>query len=160
MTDAAEQDERLQPESAEVKIVPHSDVSDGTGLVVQIRVVLDGSYRAAQKVFAKSIQEYGEKLASESARQEATGRAPGAQTVEITESAVIRAQEALDQQVAERSRPSNKIEAVSLAGAPIFSGATGVMGSYLTNALNWTVFSLLAMIAASCILYLLKRRLL
>ncbi len=118
MADAAEQDERLLHEDTEVQIVPHSDVPDGTGVVVQVRVVLDGSSRPAQRIFAKSVQEYGEKLASESARQEATGRAPGAQTVEITESAVFRAQEALDRQVVEKNIPSNKLDPPAGAAQP------------------------------------------
>jgi Flp pilus assembly protein TadB len=135
-------------------------VPNGIGLLIHVRAVLDGSSRQAQELYAKFIQEYGEQLASESARQEASARAPGAKTTEITESVVIRARESLDEQTARRQRPANLWEAAALAGMPMFSGAAGVMGNNLHSALQWVTFVLLAFGAVVCILYLLKRRLL
>jgi hypothetical protein len=143
-----------------IPIVPHADVPDGAGLLVHVRAVLDGSSVQAQALYAKFIQEYAERLASESARQEASARAPGAKTTEITESVVIRARESLDQQTAERQRPANLWEAAALAGMPMLSGAAGVIGNNLHSPWQWTLFALSALGAVICILYLLKRRLL
>jgi hypothetical protein len=79
-----------------------ADVPDGIGLLIHVRATLDGSSRPAQELYAKFVQGYAEQLASESARQEASARAPGARTTEITESVVIRARESLDQETAKR----------------------------------------------------------
>ena len=133
---------------------------DGTGLLVHVRAVLDGSSPSAQRLYAKFVQEYAEQLASESARQEASARAPGARTTEITESVVIRAQESIELQTAKRQRPGNLWEAAALAGTPILSGAAGVMGNNLHSIWQWIVFAVCAFGAVICILYLLKRRLL
>lgn len=133
---------------------------DGTGLLIYVRANLDGSSVPAQQLYAKLVQEYAEKLSDEGARQEASSRAPGAKTAEITESVVIRARESLDQQTAKRQRPTSLWEAAALAGVPILSGAAGVTGSYLHSPLQWTLFALSALGAVISILYLLKRRLL
>jgi hypothetical protein len=129
-------------------------------LLIHVRAILDGSSKSAQELYAKYIQEYAEQLASESARQEASARAPGARTAEITESAVIRARESLYLQIAKWQRPANLWEAAALAGMPILSGTAGVMGNYLHSPLQSAVFALAALGAVICILYLLKRRLL
>lgn len=160
MGDAAEQDVRPLHEDSQARVVPRSGIADGTGLVIEVRVALDGSSHPAQRVFGKNIQEYAERLATESTRQEFNGRAPGANSVEITESAVIRAEESLEQQAAKRNRTGSKLESAALAGSPIFSCATGVAGSYLTNTLNWATFGTLAIISISCVFYLLRRNLL
>lgn len=141
-------------------IAPHADVPDGTGLLIHVRVTLDGSSAPAQGLFAKFVQEYAEQLANESARQEASLRAPGAKTTETTESVVIRARESIDQETAKRQRPASLWEAAALAGMPMLSGTAGVMGSNLHSFLQWTVFALAVLGAVTCILYLLKRRLL
>jgi Flp pilus assembly protein TadB len=141
-------------------IVPYAGVPDGIGLLVHIRATLDGSSKSAQDLYAKFVQEYAEQLASESARQEASARAPGAKTTEITESVVIRARESLDQQAARQQRPASFWEAAALAGTPILSGAAGVMGNNLHSSLQWATFALSSVGAVVCILYLLKRRLL
>lgn len=133
---------------------------DGTGLLIHVRAALDGSSISAQHLYARVIQEYAEQLASESARQEVSARAPGARTTEITESVIIRARESLDQQTAKRQRPASLWEAAALAGMPMLSGTAGVMGNNLHSSLQWTVFTLSALGAVICILYLLKRRLL
>jgi hypothetical protein len=143
-------------------------VPDGTGLLIHIRAVLDGSYTPAQELYATYVQEYAEQLASESARQEASARELGAKAIEITESAVIRARESLNKRTAEQQLAAQPIkrqplgiwEAAALAGAPMFSAATGVTGSYLHSLLQWVLFSLSALAGVICILYLLKRRLL
>jgi hypothetical protein len=44
--------------------------------------------------------------------------------------------------------------------AAMFSGAAGVMGSYLHSPWQVMLFVLIALVAIVCILYLLKRRLL
>lgn len=148
----------LPPEGT--PLVPYSVVPKGTGLLIYVRAILDGSSKPAQELYAKFIQEYAEQLASESARQEASARAPGARNAEITESAVIRARESLYQQIAKRQRPASLWEAAALAGMPILSSAAGVMGNYLHSPLQSAVFALAALGAVICILYLLKRRLL
>ncbi|MFE7870191.1 hypothetical protein ACFUYE_07590 [Micromonospora humida] len=119
--------------------------------------MLDGAYNPAQLAFAKAVQAYAEKLAIESANQEASERAPGASNTEITESAVIRAREAFDKKVALQVRRRNPLDPYALAGSPIFSGATGVMGSYLHSPAQVASFLALAICAATCILYLAKR---
>jgi hypothetical protein len=157
-------------------IVPYTDLPEDVGLLVHVHVALDGSSDVAQRVYAKFVQGYAERLANESARQEASARAAGASSVEITESSIIRASESLEEQVpkrieeqlgkrieqqlARRQRPANLREAAALAGTPIFSGAAGVMGSYLHSPWQVTLFVLIALVAIVCILYLLKRRLL
>jgi hypothetical protein len=141
-------------------IAPHTEVPDGAGLLIYVRAVLDGSSTSAQRLYGRFVQEYAEQLGSESARQEASARAPGARTTEITESIVIRARESLEQRAAERQRPDNLREAAALAGTPILSGSAGVMGNNLHSPLQWTAFTLCALGAVICILYLLKRRLL
>jgi hypothetical protein len=158
-----------------VPIVPHTDLPEDTGLLVHVHAALDGSSPAAQKLYAKLIQSYAERLANESARQEASARVPGAKTVEITESIVIRASESFEEQVPERIEEQltkrieeqlskrhklNLPEAAALAGTPILSGASAVMGSYLHSPWQDTAFALIALGAIVCILYLLKRRLL
>jgi hypothetical protein len=129
-------------------------------MLIHVRVGLEGSSKAAQELFGKLIQEYAENLASESARQEASERAPGAKTTEITESVVIRASDSIKQETAKRQRPANAREAFALAGTPIFSGTAGIIGGNLHGAFQWGTFSVSAFCAVVCILYLLKRRLL
>ena len=161
MAEGADSAGQLLRQNHEARIITGSDGLDGTGLlVVKIQTNLDGSYLPAQEVFAQAVQSYADKLASESARQEATGRATGAKHPEITASAVIRAQETLDRKSVEQKRPANARESFALAGTPILSGATGVMGSYLDSPAQWASFAVLATGATSCILYLLRRRLL
>lgn len=142
-------------------VTPHSEVPEGAGLSIHVRVLLDGSSEPAQKAYAKAVQAYAEKLASESARQEASARAPGATTCEITESAVIRAAESLDRESAKRQRPANFGEAATLAGLPMFSAATGIMGgSYLHSVGQVAIFLALSAVTVLCVLYQLRRRLL
>jgi hypothetical protein len=152
-------------------IIPHSNLPDGVGFLIQIRAALDGSYPPARNLFARTVQDYAEKLDSESARQEVSARAPGALTREITETAVIRARDSLEQepvtrmlasleQDGARRQPASLWESAALAGSPMFAGAAGVIGAYLHSPLQWAAFSLCALGGVICILYLLKRRLL
>jgi len=141
-------------------IAPHSEVPDGTGLTIEVRVELDGSYEPARKAFAKHVQEYAERLAAESARQEISERALGARTCEITESAVLRAAESLERATAKRQRPENWLEASTLIGLPVFSAATPIMGGYLHSKLQWYALIGLSALMLFCILYQGKRRLL
>jgi hypothetical protein len=159
MTDGADTQGMLR-QNQEVRVVPRSEVPDGTGLVVQVRVLLDNSYRPAQQAFARFVQNYAERLARETSYQEISERPSGATTAEITESAVVRAQESLERKIAQERRPADARDAFALAGVPIFSGAAGVAGSYLHSRPQWIAFLALAIVAASCVLYLLKRRLL
>ncbi len=150
----------LPPGQNLIPIIPYNDVPDGAGLLIHVRATLDGSSGSAQALYAKFVQEYAERLSGESARQEASARAPSAKAIEITESVVIRARESLDQQTAKRQRPANLWEAAALAGMPMLSSTAGVMGNYLHSPLQWAIFVLSACGAVICILYLLKRRLL
>ncbi|MEU6788073.1 hypothetical protein ABZ912_53535 [Nonomuraea angiospora] len=143
--------------SQETIAIPPTRTPDGAGIVVPVRTILDGAYEPAQLAFARAIQSYADKLAIESANQEASERAPGANSTEITESAVIRAQEALDKQVALKVRKRSPLDPYALAGSPIFAGATGVMGSYLHSLLQVIAFIILAVLAIACILHLAVR---
>jgi hypothetical protein len=80
--------------------IPPSGIPDHVGIVVLTRTNLDGAYEPAQLAFARAVLSYADRLAIESANQEASERAPGASSKEITESAVIRARDALDRKVA------------------------------------------------------------
>ncbi|GGM43886.1 hypothetical protein GCM10007977_051840 [Dactylosporangium sucinum] len=139
-------------------VIPASGVPEGVGVVVPTRTLLDGAYEPAKLAFGRAVQAYADKLAIESANQEASERAPGANSTEITESAVIRAQEALDKKVALQVRKRSPLEPYALAGSPIFAGATGVMGSFLHSLVQVIAFSILAVIAIACILHLAVRR--
>jgi hypothetical protein len=48
----------------------------------------------------------------------------------------------------------------ALVGVPVFSGATGVIGSYLNSALQWGAFCATVFLAVLCIAYLARRRML
>jgi hypothetical protein len=85
-------------------LAPRADASDNTCYVVQVRVALDGFYEPARKAYSRLIQEYAESLENESARQEASARAPGVKAQEITENTVIRANESLTQEAINRAR--------------------------------------------------------
>jgi hypothetical protein len=122
--------------------------------VVPTRVLLDGAYAPAQLAFARAVQSYADKLANESDNQAGSERAPGVTSTEITESAVIRAQESLDKKVALQVRKRSPLEPYALTGSPIFSGATVVMGSYLNSTIQVVTFIALALCAAACILHL------
>ncbi len=141
-------------------LIPNADIPDGVGLLIHIRANLDGSSDDAKILYAKFIQEYADLLASESSRQEASARAPGARAIEITESTVIRARESLNQEIGRRRRPTNWREATALVGVPILSGTAAVMGSNLHGVWQWAVFAVVSAGAVACLLYLLKRRLL
>jgi hypothetical protein len=138
--------------------MPHTEVPVGVGVSITVRVLLDGSSEPAQRAFGKEVQAYAEKLASESARQEASARATGAMTCEITESAVIRAAESLQQQTA-KERPPRFREAAAVAGKSMCTAAMGTMGNFLHSAAQVSVFAGLSIVAAICILQPLKRRL-
>ncbi|MEU7917842.1 hypothetical protein [Micromonospora zamorensis] len=126
--------------------------------MVMTRANLDGAYEPAQLAFARAVQGYADKLAIESANQEASERAPGVSGKEVTESAVIRAREALDKKVALQVRRRSPLDPYALAGSPIFAGATGVMGSYLHSLEQVIAFSVLTVLAIACILHLAIRR--
>jgi hypothetical protein len=101
-------------------------------IVVPTRTHLDGAYEPAQLAFAHAVQAYAERLAIESANQEVSERAPGVNSKEITESAVIRAKDALDKKVALQVRRRSPLEPYALAGSPIFAGATASWAAIFT----------------------------
>jgi hypothetical protein len=144
--------------SEETIVIPSSGIPDHTGIVVPTRANLDGAYEPAQLAFAGAVQNYAERLAIESANQEISERAPGVNSKEITESAVIRAKVALDKKVALQLRKRSRLEPYALAGSPIFAGATAVMGTYLHSLFQVFVFIVLAVLAIACILHLSVRR--
>lgn len=138
-----------------------------SAFLVELSVELQGASGLARKEFERAIKDYAHKLSNESALEELSSREPGVMVAEITASSLIRAEKNLLRKIADDSggagrRVVGKLEGSALAGVPIFSSATGVMGSYLSSGgwLQWSVFSLLAMSAAVCIAYLAKRRLL
>lgn len=137
--------------------VPSTALPTGSGIVVPVRVILDGTYTPADLAFAKAVQNYADRLATESANQAESEKAPGATNVEVTESSVIRAQESLDKKVALQVNARSRWIPYALAGSPIFSGATGVMGSFLHSPLQIAAFVVTAGIAALCIIFLAKK---
>ena len=144
--------------SGETIVIPSSGIPDHSGIMVAARANLDGAYEPAQLAFAHAVQTYAERLAIESANQEISERAPGVNSKEITESAVIRAKDALDKKVALQIRKRSPLEPYALAGSPIFAGAAGIMGTYLHSLLQVVVFFVLAVLAIACILHLSVRR--
>lgn len=144
--------------SGEMIAIPPTALPEHVGVVVPTRTNLDGAYEPAQLAFARAVQAYADKLAIESANQEASERAPGVNSKEITESAVMRAREALDKKVALEVRKRSPLDPYALAGSPIFAGATGVMGSFLHSLAQVLAFSVLAVLAIACILHLATRR--
>jgi hypothetical protein len=145
--------------SKETIAIPPSNVTDHNGIVVLTRTNLDGASKAAQLKFANAIQNYAERMAIESINQEISQRAPGADSAEITESAVIRAKDALDKRVASQlQKKPSRLEPWTLAGASIFTGAAGIMGTYLHSLPQVFAFSVLIVLAIACILHQSTRR--
>lgn len=135
--------------------------------LVNISVELQGASEFARKEFERAIKDYANRLSNESALEELSTREPGVGFAEITASSLIRAEKNLSRKIANGAggdgrRRVGKLEVAALAGLPIFSSATGVVGSYLgaTNFWQWVAFGVLASLAISCVLYLAKRRLL
>lgn len=131
-----------------------------SAVVIRLSVSLDGASQVAKHKFAESIQNYADRLAQESGRQEISNRAPGATVPEITASSVIKACEVLDTPPSDRRSTLTILESFGLAGAPIFSGAVGAMAGYLNSLLQWTVFLACVALSVFCVLYSLRRRLL
>lgn len=138
----------------EIAVTPQAGPVVSKGLVVPVRVLLDGASLPAQHAFARAVQRYADRLAQESGNQEASNRAPGAATVEIIETSVIRAQEALDKRIALEKSRTHPLDGFALAGAPIFSGAAGVLGSYLHGPILWIAFVVTALLACASVIRL------
>jgi hypothetical protein len=77
---------------------------------------------------------------------------------EVTANSVFRAKDALNR-YGQRAKPSGS-EVCAWAGVPIFSGAAGVIGSYLNSALQWGAFCGAVFLAVVCIAFLARRRML
>jgi hypothetical protein len=127
-------------------------------MLINSEVVLHGATEVARAQFEEAVQDYAERLADESEKQEISSRPPGTRFSEVSANSVARAKAVIDR-YGQRAKPT-PLEVAALAGLPILSGATGVMGSYLTNTLNWAIFSLLGSLAISCVAILATRRLL
>ena len=125
---------------------------------VIVEVTLPGATVAAQSQLSKAIQDYADRLARESETQEISNRPPGVHYAEVTVNSVARAKTVLDR-YGQRAKASGG-DVAALMGVPIFSGATGVMGSYLHSAWQWSVFSASAFFTVVCLAYLARRRML
>jgi hypothetical protein len=125
---------------------------------VSIEVRLQGATEGARVEFAKALQIYAELLAAESQTQEISNRPPGVMFPEVTANSVVRAKTAFDR-YGQRGKPARS-ESATLVGLPVFSGATGVLGSYLNSPLQWTAFSASTFLAVVCVIYLAARRML
>jgi hypothetical protein len=143
--------------TGETVVAALSPLPPGSGLVISVRVLLDGASTPAQRAFGRAIQRYADRLAQESGNQEASSRAPGATAIEIIETSVIRAQEALEKRIALEKNRVGPLDAVALAGVPIFSGAAGVIGSYLHGPLSWTAFAATALLACVSVIHLTRK---
>jgi hypothetical protein len=123
---------------------------------VHVQVDLHGATPAARNEFSTAVQSYADWLAGESQKQELSLRSPGGQNLEVTATAVLRAKRAMSR-FGERAKPG-VLENISLIGSPVFSGATGVMGSFLHSTTQVVIFVLLAIAALLSIAYLVVRR--
>ncbi|WP_327038279.1 hypothetical protein [Micromonospora maris] len=146
--------------AADVPAPPAVEAVSGSEFVVRVSVRLDGASQMAQRAFATSVQAYAIRLMQESERHEISNRAPGADVPEVTASSVIQAREILEKPPSDRRNSLTHLESFSLAGVPIFSGATGAMASYLNSPLQWLIFIGCALVALFCVFYSLRRRLL
>lgn len=138
-----------------------------SAFLVEVSVELQGTSGLARKEFERAIKDYAHKLSIESALEELSNRDPGVEVAEITASSLRRAEKNLLRKIADDvgsngRRTVGKLEVAALAGVPIFSSGSGVMGSYLNSGgiWQWPVFVCLAVSAFICIVYLAKRRLL
>ncbi len=107
-----------------------------------IQVELHGATPGAQLELKQAVQAYADSLAAESQKQELSLRTPGAITVEISYNAVRRAREAMNR-YGDRAK-MRPFDMACAAGAPVFSGATGVMGSFLDSVVQILAFGILA----------------
>lgn len=123
-----------------------------------VRVHLHGATEGARAEFSDAVQAFASFLAEECQRQELAIRPPGVTHLEITANAVVRAKQVSDRY---GTRPKPAImDRVCLITTPIAGSATGVLGSYLTSALNIALFGLAAFITVFAVAYLGFRRLL
>jgi hypothetical protein len=106
-------------------------------VTVAIEVQIQGATEGARVEFAKALQTYAELLAAESQTQEISNRPPGVLFPEVTANSVVRAKTAFDRH-GQRGRAARS-ESAALIGLPVFSGATGVLGSYLNSPWAQTV---------------------
>lgn len=123
---------------------------------IPINVTLPGATTDALNAFSGAVQSYADILSNESQKQELSLRPPGGQSPEVTYNAVLRARRAMSKH-GERAKPG-PLESIALAGAPTFSGATGVMGTFLHSPLQIFLFATLAFLAFVCIAYTVVRR--
>ncbi|GGM50489.1 hypothetical protein ACFFX1_34935 [Dactylosporangium sucinum] len=127
--------------------------------ILEVTVVLEGASKVAWEAFGRSVQAYADQLAHESGRQEITSRAVGATIPEITATSVIRASEVLEHPPPIEPRRLTTIDKIVLSAIPIFSGAAGIMGSFLHSVPQVLVFSGIASVAVVCIFFDVWRRL-
>lgn len=129
-----------------------------TPISATVNVELHGATTNARAEFAAAVQSFAESLANECERQEISNRPPGIAHPEITANSVVRAKQVLSR-FGERSK-GKSLDVVGLMGVPVFSGATGVMGSFLHSTVQIVAFAVLALLAILCTGYLAYRRLL
>jgi hypothetical protein len=137
---------------------PQPGPGQAPAVSASIEVNLHGATEGARVEFKKALQDYAERLANESQTQEISNRPPGVMYPEVTANSVVRAKTSLGR-YGERAKPSRR-EVVALVGLPIFSGGTGILGSYLNSPLQWATFSVTAFLAVVCVFYLAARRML
>jgi hypothetical protein len=106
---------------------------------VAIEVQLQGATNGAKLDFGRAVQAYAELLAAESQAQEISNRPPGTMSVEVAANSVVRAKTVFERW-GQRGKPLRS-ETAALIGLPVFSGATGVLGSYFNSPLQVAAFS-------------------
>lgn len=116
-----------------------------TRVIATIEVELNGSTTGAQAEIRTAVQAYADSLAAESQKQELSLRPPGAANIEVSYNAVRRAREAINR-YGERAK-MRAFDITCTAGVPIFSGAAGVMGSYLHSPIQIGAFAILSALA-------------
>jgi hypothetical protein len=132
--------------------------SPGPTVSVSASVPLLGASEHAKTEFRTAVQSYADHLAAECGRQEISDRAPGVTHPEITTTVVMRAKTVMSR-YGERAKP-RALEVCALVGLPIFSAASGVLGSYLHSILQIVSFICVAALGIACVVVLAWRRLL
>jgi hypothetical protein len=145
-----------QPNPEPVQVSQQQPEARVPPVSAHVQVVLEGATEGARVEFAKAVQSYGDRLAREAEKQEISNRPDGAMFPELTANSVVRAKDVLDRFGLRAKR--KPLEITALVGLTIFSGAVGVVGSYLNSAWQWAVLSGCIFLAIICIGYLVARR--
>lgn len=115
-------------------------------LLVTAKIVMDGTIsEGAEGRLNESIQKFADELCKRVRETEKRERAAGQDVPEYTASNVIKANDRLTREAGDH-RPSF-VDILLRVTAPVFSGAAGIMGSYLNSVFQAGLFGAVAAIA-------------